>query len=722
MVPVVALAALAAVIAFKPSRSNADPERKGGGDEAAKAEAPRLPIAQAVLFSSGVGYFQREGQVEGDARIDLSFQVQDINDLLKSMVLQDMGGGHISAVSYESRDPIAKTLRSFAINLTRNPGFGQILNQARGEKVEVTSQATGAAQPATLNGTVMGVEKKKQLVNKDSVVDVEMLNLWCAEGMRGVKLSEVQRVRFLNPVMESEVRRALEVLSQSHDTQKKAVSLSFSGEGKRKVKVSYVVENPIWKTSYRLVLDKAGKPFLQGWAVVENPSDEDWNGVRMALVSGRPISFQMDLYQPLYVPRPVVVPELFASLRPQTYSGDMRDEYTIKGLEVPGKNKDSKKARGRKNGGGGAEEEEEEEGEEDEMADTVRKSVKQAASDRKLSPEKLELAGRGVGSVATASNLGDFFQYVIDHPVTLPRQKSAMLPIVNKNVEGSKVSIYNERTLAKHPLLGLRLKNTTGMHLMQGPITVFDKNTYAGDARILDLQKDEERLISYAIDLGTEVEPVAKHDPDRFTKVKIVKGILQTNTTVREIKTYNLKNRSDQDRVVLIEHPNRADFKLVGKVEPKEKASDVYRFEVKVAAGKTASQEVVEERDIFAQTIISNLDDNTIKLVFASTVTDPKVITAIKKSQDLKWKISETQRELALANQKLTDLERDQTRIRANLKETPEGAAAYKKYLAKLDAQEGEIDKLSAKIKELRDAESTQKKDYDSYLANLTIE
>ncbi len=132
-------------------------------------------------------------------------------------------------------------------------------------------------------------------------------------------------MRFLNPVMDNEVRKALETLTLSHDTQKKAVSINFVGEGKRNVRVGYVIENPIWKTSYRLVLgkEKEDKPFLQGWAVVENATDEDWKDVRMALVSGRPICFQMDLYTPLYVPRPTVVPELFASLRPVTYNGDL---------------------------------------------------------------------------------------------------------------------------------------------------------------------------------------------------------------------------------------------------------------------------------------------------------------------------------------------------------------------------------------------------------------
>src|SRR5262245_47552648 len=308
----------AAVFLPRPSSSPADPNK----EEAASRPNPvALPVSQVVLFSSGVGYFQREGQVEGTARIDLTFPVNDINDLLKSMVLQDDGGGHISAVSYDRHDPIDRTLKSFAINLTGNPSYGQILNQAHGEKVEVVLQQSNTTQPGTITGTIIGVEKQRQQVGKDAAVDVEMLNLWCAEGMRSLRLPEVQRVRFLNPTMDSEVKRALEVLALSHDTQKKAVSLNFTGEGKRPVKVGYVVENPIWKTSYRLVLGKDGKPFLQGWAVVENPTDEDWKDVRMALISGRPISFQMDLYQPLYVPRPMVEPELFASLRPPTYSG-----------------------------------------------------------------------------------------------------------------------------------------------------------------------------------------------------------------------------------------------------------------------------------------------------------------------------------------------------------------------------------------------------------------
>ena len=537
---------------FRTSLSTAhDAVRAAKADEA--PPGTQLSIGQVVLFSSGVGYFQREGAVEGDARVDLSFPVSDINDLIKSMVLRDLDGGAISAVSIDSSAPTERTLRSFAIDLSRNPSFAEVLNQARGEKVEVALANAANVGAATLNGTIVGVEKQHQAVNKETV-DVSVLNLWCADGMRGVKLADVQRVRFLNPVIDSEFKKALETLALSHDTQKKAVSIRFVGEGKRRVRVGYVIENPIWKTSYRLVLGskEEEKPYLQGWAVVENPTDEDWREVRMALISGRPISFQMDLYTPLYVSRPVVVPELFQSLRPVAYSGSMEeDDRKLAEVKMKAERKqvtdlefapraEAKTApamRGTSGRLAGAM------GGKADFAEGLRKQLQQQMS-----------LGDSVSTAASAAKLGDFFRYAIDKPVTLPRQKSALLPIVGKDVQASRVSIYNERTRAKFPLLGLRFKNTSGFHLMQGPITVFEGSTYAGDARILDLQPNEERLVSYAIDLGTEVNAVPSFDNGRVLAVKAVKGIVQTTTKNRQIKTYQIKNRNDSERTV----PHRA--------------------------------------------------------------------------------------------------------------------------------------------------------------------
>jgi hypothetical protein len=708
-----AVALAGVVLLLRPGLSSARPDKPADhGDQAVKP-ASALPIDQVVLYSSGVGYFQRAGKVQGNARIDLAFQVQDINDLLKSMVLRDLAGGQVSAVSYDSQDPVDKTLKSFAINLQGNPSYSAILNQARGERIEAVLQQTNTTQPGTLTGSILGVEQQKQQVGKDQTVEVDVLNMWCAEGIRSVKLADVQRLRFLNPVLDGEVRKALETLALGHDTQKKAVSLSFTGEGERDVRVGYVVESPIWKTSYRLVLGKDGKPYLQGWAIVENPSDEDWSSVGMVLISGRPISFRMDLYQPLYVPRPLIEPELFASLRPPSYEGAM-DSRRRGGVEDVQKQlaDDENAAAGAKGEG----------------RDKARDSLERKSAERqhavqlmKKLDERMDLA-QGVRSAATAAQLGDYFQYAIDQPVSLARQKSALLPIVNKDVEGERVSIYNQNTHPKFPLLGLRFKNTTGLHLMQGPITVFDGSAYAGDARVPDVQPNEERLLSYAIDLGTEVDPVADNPPHRLNKVKVVKGILYATSRVVEGKTYKLANRSGQDRTVLIEHPFRPEFQLTSKDKPVETARDVYRFQVKVPAGKTGSETVTEERDLVSQVVLTNAPDDNIRFFLNMDVTSKAAKEALEKALTMKGKADGAKQDLEHANQQLADIERDQTRIRANLKETPPEAEAYKKYLAKLNQQETEIDQLRDKIKKLRDDELAQRKAYETFLANLDVE
>jgi hypothetical protein len=327
-----------------------------------------------------------------------------------------------------------------------------------------------------------------------------------------------------------------------------------------------------------------------------------------------------------------------------------------------------------------------------------------------------------VATAASASKLGDFFQYAIDRPVSLPRQKSALLPIVGKDVEGTRVSIYNEKTQAKFPLLGLRFKNISGLHLMQGPVTVFEGSSYAGDARILDLQPGEERLLSYAVDLGTEVDAVPATDNGRLTQVKAVKGVLHTTTKVRESRTYTVKNRNEQERVVLIEHPVRHEFQLVDTAKPAETASDVYRFQLKVAPGKNATQTVSEERLVGAQVVLTNADDNTIRHFLSQTVASEKVKAGLKQALELRWALAKTQREIQELERQLKVITDDQARLRANLKEMPPTAAAYKRYLQKFDEQETQIERYQADVKKLQATEHSQKKEFEDFLAAFSAE
>jgi hypothetical protein len=759
--------AVTALVAWRTAPGRAQP--------AAPAPAPLenpaakgLPLAQVILFSSGVGYFQREGTVEGDARVDLSFPATDVNDLLKSLVLQDRGQGKIGIVSYDGTEPLDKTLRSFALDLTANPTFGQLLNQARGEKVEIALQNTAGATPGTVTGVIVGMESQL-----DGTKEVHQLNLLCAEGVRCVPLAQVQRVRFLNGTLDSEFRRALDVLAASHNAQKRGVSLHFLGEGKRPVRVGYVVENPIWKTSYRLVMDKkAGKLALQGWAVVENTTDEDWRDVRMALVSSRPISFVMDLYQPLFLPRPTVEPERFASLRPPVYNGPLTGGNAnlgvggggfggvgglgalgVAGALGGGFNQLGMQGNFQGNvnlgiGGGlvGMGQLGGQWGQQggpfnryqmpglNGLAPQNRLTY-QELQERRKELQEAKAEAKKVGSAmaaidptqsidpaATGEEVGDGYRYVIDQKVSLPRQKSALLPLVNQEVAGRRVSIYNPKVQAKFPLLGLKFKNTTGQPLTQGPVSVYEGGTYAGDARILDLQPNEERLLAYAIDQGLEVKMEDGAGAEELTAVRINKGLLRVTHKLRETKTYLIKNRSSQDRALIVEQPVREDWKLVEPAKPAERSRDAYRFEWKVPAGQAARHQVAEEKTRFQQRALADADDRTIRVLLNSTVSSPQVKEALRRSVDYRAKVLAARRDLALLEKQLKTITDDQARMRANLGTVPKDSAAYKRYLAKFDTQETQIEKLQSQINEKQEAEKALEKELSDYLAGLTVE
>ena len=255
---VIALVGLMAWYNYSPGANQADQDHP---NQPPKAAGPVLPVTQVILFNSGVGYYQREGDLHGDTHVQLTFPVGEVNDLLKSLVLQDQDKGRVGVITYDSHDPVDKTLRSFAVNLNGNPTYGQILNQARGEKVEVVFRPRKDAPTEKLTGTIVGMQTQIQQIDKDRTVEVELLNLLGSGGLQSLPLEQVQTVRFLNPTLQTEFERALQVLASVHDTQKKTVNLQFLGNGKRHVKVGYVVERPIWKTSYRLLLKDQGQAF-----------------------------------------------------------------------------------------------------------------------------------------------------------------------------------------------------------------------------------------------------------------------------------------------------------------------------------------------------------------------------------------------------------------------------------------------------------------------------
>jgi len=657
-----------------------------------------LPLSKVVLYSSGVGYFEHDGTVQGQGHVDLRFTVDQINDVLKSLVVQDAGGGRISAVGYGSRDPIMKTLAGFGMNLTGNPTLGQLLDQIRGEPIEV-------ATPSPLKGTLIGVEKKQQTMHEESrhsIITVEYLNLLTEEGLRSIPLAQVQRIQLLNSQLNGELQQALSVLAMAHDANKRTVSILFEGEGTRTVRVAYITETPIWKTSYRLMLDDA-RPVLQGWAIVENSTEADWSQIRLSLVSGRPISFVMDLYQPLYATRPVVVPELYASLHPRVY-GDALDESPKERKQADSEQRRMEMDKSSSSGAafGGL------------RAPAARNAVASPVP-TPLNPQQ------GVTPNAHGQDAGELFEYAMTAPLTVPRHTSAMLPIVNQPIEGQKVSIYNQSTHVKHPLNGFWLHNNTPLHLMQGPLTVFDGNAYAGDARIEDLAPGQDRLLSYALDLKTEVYPKVEAGQQNLLSVSLRKGVLIATHRMLEEKVYQIKNRDQKAKTLLIEHPHRADWQVVESATPTERTRDVYRFTVPLDAGHTAALRVREEKQLQQTVQLVDSGSDAIMYYLHAKQVSANVKEALQRVVALRDRLSQTTNRRNGLEQRMKEIGQEQARIRDNMGKLAHTSELYNRYVKKLDQQETEMEKLRKEIDGLKGTEEEQRLELNDYLTSLDI-
>lgn len=670
------------------------------------AAQTNVPVKTVVLFSSGVGYFEHAGTVKDNQSTELRFKTNQINDLLKSLVMEDMDGGKISTVTYASQEPLAKILKSFQVDITSNPSMGQLLNQLRGAKVKVSMVGE------KIEGTIIGLEQAPKAVGDKAVLQQWVLNLLAGGKLRSVELSGAQDIELEDAQLQAELSRALAALAQARDTEKKSVTVNFTGQGERHVRLGYVVETPIWKTSYRLVLGEKpaggtdGK--LQGWAIVENQTDSDWTDVNLSLVSGRPISFIQDLYQPLYIPRPVVQPQLYASLRPQTYEGgieDGKDRFAVRDFDLSnspaGGNGGGRGGYGGRGGGGSGQ--------------GVFGSASPAA-ERPMDPTA------SVASVASASKIGELFQYNVGN-VTLPRQRSAMIPIITDPLEVEKVSIYNNSVLPRNPLNGARIKNTTKKHLLAGPITVFEGGGYAGDASIDNLPPGQQRLISYGIDLEVLVDPAQAKETSSILAGKIVKGMLIS--TYKEVftQTYLAQSKSEKDKTLIVEHPALGEgWKITGPTMPQETTDAVYRFQIKLPAGQKAKLTINAER--VARTVIKILDGDPGQLAeYAKTgVFSQKVRDELVKVIRARQAMAETSRQIEAKRQQVGSITNEQTRIRENIKSIPSTSQYYNRLLTKLNDQESELEKLGGEIKELTASMESQRKTLEQELEGMNIE
>jgi hypothetical protein len=672
----------------------------------AESTSGEVRVRTVALFSSGVGYIEHAGEVDGSQHVDLRVRSEQIDDILKSLLLEDLDGGRAGVVEYPSLDPLEKTLASFQVNLTGDPTLAQLLQRLRGARVSV------AWQDQHLSGTILGVETRTAALG-DSGRTTERPVLDLADGgtTRQIPLDEARELSLEDEHLRDELGKALAAIAVARDQDKKTLGIGFDGQGKRRVRFGYVVETPVWKTSYRLVMPakKGDDAHLQGWAIVENQTDQDWTDVRLSLVSGRPISFRENLSQPLYVPRPVVEPELYASLRPQQYRGGMaadrleEQQKQVMGGRRKGERDEAKKVK-------------EAEGKDAAAAQDVEELAEQAP----VTATAID-AISSVASAAAADKLGELFHYTVAS-VTLPRQRSAMLPIVTDPIQVERVTIFNESVLATHPLDGALLTNSTGKHLLQGPITVLDGGGYAGDASIEDLPPGDHRLISYAIDIPVKAL-VERTEITGVLTAKIVDGVLQVSSRHQAATTYRFENGADEDRTVVIEHPRPGqDWKLGEGPKPFEETPGLYRWKLPVAAGKSDQLVVHEELIDWQGYGIADFGEGNFEAYLSESAIPEPVKKALAKAAAMKRELAALQRRIDDLQAELTQIAEDQNRLRENMKTVAQNSPYSQRLLTKLNDQETQVEGKQKEQEERRAALEAKRKELADYLAGLNVQ
>ncbi len=666
---------------------------------AVSAGAVELPVTDVMLFSNGVGYFQHNGTVAGNASMTLSFQTEDVNDILKSLVLQDRGGGTIAPVTYAPQDPLPHILQSFSVPIADDPPLGQLLKRLRGSEVIIHGETEG------VRGTILGVEQQEREVGED-ILTYAVVNVLTAEGIVGIAVPRIRSLKLVDEKLNEELTAALAAIASSRDQAKRDIHLSFNGTGQRQVSVGYLLAVPVWKTSYRLVVKEDGKLFLQGWAIVENTTDRDWENVTMALVSGQPVSFRQNLYQPLYAYRPEVPVSVPGAVLPPTY-----------GLAMGGRGYGG----GYGGYGGGLGMGPSPPG----MAGPQGPAgpLAQKSEERESTEDlrgRIELAAQGVIAAAAGAEVGELFQYAIAEPVTIGRQQSAMIPIINQELEGEKVSLFSESVHEKHPMNGLRLVNTTGLHLAGGAITVFDGGAYAGDALLESLPPGEERFIAYAVDLGVEVD-VERDSEDQHVRLTIDNGVLIATKRLSKTITYALKSRTDELRQIIVHTAKLTDWELVAPEEPAEETADRYRFAV--ALEPRAAEELVVRtaQPVTQYVVLLDADADKINFYLESAVISDEVKAGLQEIVRRRVEIAGVTQQIAVRQARLKEIGEEQDRIRRNMQQLNRDSELYTKYVAKLTAQEDEFDRVRAERDTLQEKHSQLTTDLNEYIRTLNV-
>lgn len=650
----------------------------------------QLPIRRVILYSNGVAYIERRGTVTGDAEVNLSFKQSQVDDVLKSMVVLDLNSGKIGAVSYNSSAPASARTAEIPFSVDAESGsegtggIAGVLSQLQGAKVAVTSTMGPAI------GSILTIEKRTTSAEKDKPATTTQFLVIASESgeIMSFDLAEVRGVKLLDEGTKRDLNEFANATASTRRRDAKTITVTSNGTGSREMVVSYTIAAPIWKTTYRVVLDDEGKPFFQGWAIVDNVSEEDWDNVQLSLVSGSPVSFIQNLQKPLYRYRPVIpIPE------------DLNLDSQVYDAEGYGTGEGHGSGNGSGSGMGDGD---------DALAApppaSVGNNLLVNGMRTSISSVLINEQG-GVQTAAGGSELGDLFEYRIANPVSVSRNRSALIPIVQTKMEGERVSIYNEAARKDRPMGGMMLTNTSPLTFEGGSMTVLDRDAYAGEALMERLKPKEKRLISFALDLGTLI--TVRDDGDRRPAqlVKAVDGVFQVHYFRTETKTYELANQTGREKVIYIEHPIRSGWGLSEEVaKPDIITERYYRFRVVLEPFGRTRVPVTERQGLMDSYQLASITPDQLNLFVTRRYIDEATRSKLEKLISLRLQISQQTAKLNALNEEVKRIEEDQKRFRENIEslaKTAEAKALIARYIAKAGEQETRLEDMEKERKNI---------------------
>lgn len=657
----------------------------GPGMSMPAQELNQLDLSRVVLYSSGVGYFEQSGTVTGNANLRLTFQAEQLNDVLKSLVVRDLDGGSISSVVYPGQDPIERTLGSFALDLSGNPDLASILGQLRGVSLRI---GRGGSQES--QGKLVGVESYYPPSEGNLRPSPKYrINLLTSRGLESLELEGASFLALEDPRLNSELQAALEVLAGQTAEQGRPVSIMFTGTGRRRVSLSYVAEAPVWKTSYRLDFGDGtlGKGLLQAWAIVENTSDTDWENIQLSLVSGSPVSFIQDLVTPIYVDRPRIASSAADIVAPSTYD-------SASPVEAPSAARSLAPAPSSAFG----------------FSAMAEMEAKQADAN---------ILGSGVEASASSARAGELYSFSIQGLVSIPRRQSGMIPLVVQSIPVEPISIYSGNENSVHPMAGLRIVNESGSRLPAGPMTVYGSGIYAGDALIESLGAGEERILSYARDLDLRVSE--DWDQDRhISSFSINRGVLIVSRRVESRREFEVSNTSDRGKKLLIEHP-KSSRSLEPGMAPEESSAELFRFGLDVPARSTRTLEI-RESEIVSESIslLASRSATYLNYLTEGAMT-PAQRQALQRAAELRQALDAFDGKISDLNRARSTAVSDQARVRSNLEVVGRDSSQGQIFLERLLELENQILSLDRDVETARKDQAEARTQFEAYINNLNL-